>query len=45
MHDGQPEVATDGHGGATMTLAGETEAGLCGDATMPRDGLVVVSMP
>jgi len=28
-----------------MILAGETEAGLCGDATMLKDSLVVVSMP
>jgi hypothetical protein len=28
-----------------MSLPGETEAGLCGDATMLRDSLVVVSTP
>ena len=28
-----------------MILAGETEAALCGDATMLRDSLVVVSTP
>lgn len=30
-----PLVETDGRGGATMTLPGETEAGSAGGATMP----------
>ena len=44
---GHPEVETDGRGGATKILPGETEAGSAGSQPcfMLKDSLVVVSMP
>jgi len=42
---GYLEVETMGAWRSYNDLAGRNGSGLCGDATMPRDSLVVVSMP